>query len=127
MMNNKKLGSKFEQDFCELLRHHKYWAHFLEPYKDGSQPFDIIASKNNTTYAFDCKTCKSRTFPLSRIEYNQELAFNKMLSMGNTNIYFAFLNEDVIYINSAKTLLDLKAQGVKSINIGEYDDYSIFE
>lgn len=84
-MNNKKLGTQFEQEFCELLKQMGYWVHFISPDRTGSQPFDIIAVRNNKPYAFDCKTCESDKFNISRLEDNQIMAFEKWVRCGNTD------------------------------------------
>ena len=45
-MNNKKIGTQFEQEFCNLLAQHGYWVHFITPDRTGSQPFDVIAVRD---------------------------------------------------------------------------------
>ena len=85
-MNNKKLGSAFEQMFCQRLNELGFWAHFVQPDPRGAQPFDVIAVKDTTAYAFECKTLDEAKvwFPYSRLEYNQIFACEKWLSCGNT-------------------------------------------
>lgn len=122
-LNNKKLGNKFEQEFCNLLSKNGYWAHFIEPNKSGGQPFDVIAGKNGKIFAYDCKTNKGNRFRLSRIEDNQELSFNKYINCGNNNCYFAIKKEEDnnIYIIPAMHLINLKNQNVKSVEL--IDEY----
>ena len=95
-MNNKKIGTDFEREFCQLLSDRGYWVHFLNPDKTGSQPFDVIAVKNVTAYAFDCKTCIADTFNISRLEDNQILAFEKWLRCGNTQPMIAVFHKKEI-------------------------------
>jgi len=54
------------------------------PGPDGSQPFDIIAVKAGQAFAIDCKTCVDDTFPITRLEDNQIMAFEKWLRCGNS-------------------------------------------
>lgn len=117
-MNQKKIGSKFEEDFAELLSTHGYWAHIVAPNtKDGSQPFDVIATKNGKFYAFDCKTCNVDHFPLSRVESNQIYAFNKLYSVGTLRFYFAFKTDNGIHLERAAKIIGLKNQGHKYVDI----------
>lgn len=84
-MNNKKIGSDFEQEACSILASRGYWVKFLDPDMTGAQPFDIIAVKNGIAYCFDCKTCVSNTFNINRLEDNQIMAFEKWVKCGNTH------------------------------------------
>ena len=94
--NNQQVGKEFENAFLEHLAKEGFWAHFMNPAPDGSQPFDIIALKNVSgtdkpnimACAFDCKTLKGHRFPLSRIEDNQEGAFEALNRIGVHNTYF---------------------------------------
>jgi Holliday junction resolvase len=95
-MNNKKLGTQFEQEFCTLLAQCGYWAHFISPDRTGSQPFDVIACKDNKPYAFDCKTCESDTFNISRLEDNQIMAFEKWLRCNNEYAYIAVKHKGLV-------------------------------
>lgn len=82
-MNNKKLGSLFEQEACEILKSKGWWVHFMSPDRIGAQPFDIIAIKDNNALAIDCKTAVKRMFNISRLENNQVLAFDRWTRCGN--------------------------------------------
>lgn len=84
MINNKVLGTKYEQEVCDLLAANGFWVHFISPAPDGSQPFDIIAVKQGQAFAIDCKTCADDTFPITRLEDNQIMAFEKWLRCGNS-------------------------------------------
>lgn len=97
-MNNKKLGTEFEKQFCQLLASRGYWVHFIAPAVNGGQPFDVIAVKAGYAYAFDCKTSVTNRFPFSRLEENQKMAFEKWLSCGNTEPRIAVKYNDSIYL-----------------------------
>jgi len=107
-MNNKKLGTEFEKQFCQLLASRGYWVHFLSPDNRGAQPFDIIAVKAGEATAYDCKTCVADTFNISRLEDNQIMAFEKWLACGNTEPRIAVLHNDKIYLISYSHLKQMK-------------------
>ena len=98
-MNNKKLGIAFEKLLCELLAKKGYWVHFIEPKKDGSQPFDVIAVKDDVPIAIDCKTLSDKInwFRFERLEYNQIMAFDKWMLCGNKTAMIAVLWKNAIY------------------------------
>lgn len=104
-MNNKSLGSKFEKDFAEYLSNKKYWVHFIEgAAHTGAQPCDIIAIKRDCVELYDCKTLNNKNglFPLSRIEENQRLAFQRIRECQNTKSTFALAilwNDDIYFID----------------------------
>lgn len=97
-MNNKKLGSQFEKEMCQLLAADGWWTHFITPAADGGQPFDIIAIKAGYPLAIDCKTCVNHIFPLSRLEDNQVMAFEKWIACGNGIPRIAVKYEGRIYL-----------------------------
>lgn len=101
-MNNKSAGTAFEREFAELLAEKGFWVHRLQDNQNG-QPFDIIAVKNGRAYAFDCKDCAGRSFPLSRIEENQRMAMERWEECGNGTGYFA-----VHFIASGTHILPFK-------------------
>lgn len=82
-MNNKRMGTAWEKECCEILKNLGYWVHFFAPDSRGAQPFDIIAVKDGRAKAIDCKTSVKAIFPLSRLEDNQIFAFEKWLQCGN--------------------------------------------
>ena len=84
-MNNKRLGTEFEREVCEILKKDGYWVHFMTPDASGAQPFDIIAAKFDHAVAIDCKTSQSHIFRLDRLEDNQIMAFDKWLECGNNS------------------------------------------
>lgn len=86
-MNNKELGSSFEMTMCEILAKHGYWVHFITPDARGAQPFDIVAAKDTTAYAVECKTLnfRRRFFTTDRLEDNQILSFTRWMRSGNND------------------------------------------
>lgn len=96
-MNNKKLGSGFEQALCETLSKHGFWCHLLNANKAG-QPADIIAVKNGKAYLIDAKVCTNGTFPLSRVEENQDLAMELWKECGNGEGWFALEVDGNVYM-----------------------------
>lgn len=105
-MNNKKIGSDFERETCEMLKNMGYWVHFISPDPaTGKQPFDIIAVKNNEAIAIDCKTCASHIFRIGRAEDNQILAFGKWQRCGNEEAYFLVKHEGKAYMIPFERLL----------------------
>lgn len=98
MTNNKQIGAKFEQEFVEILAKEGFWAHFLAPSPTGAQPFDVIAMVHGCAYCFDCKTSVKPIFPLSRLEDNQILAFDKWLQCGGCTPYVAVKYDNKIYL-----------------------------
>lgn len=96
-MNNKKLGTAFEREVCELLAQEGYWVHFIVPDARGAQPFDIIAVKDGKASAIDCKTCVAKNFNISRLEDNQIMAFDKWLKCGNGMPLLAVKHKDKIH------------------------------
>lgn len=107
-MNNKRLGNEFEKEMCKKLNDAGYWVHFISPDVTGAQPFDIIAVKDNVPFAFDCKTAVKRWFPISRLEINQIMAFDKWIARGNGTPMIAVKYKDGIKIVS---YWELKTKG----------------
>lgn len=97
-MNNRTIGDGFEQELCDLLFEHGFWAHNLKQNSSG-QPADIIAVRNKIAYLIDAKVCSSRGFALSRVEENQELSMTLWEERGNGQGWFAIkLPTDEIYM-----------------------------
>lgn len=109
MVSNKKLGTAFEGEVCDLLSAEGYWVHFIVPDARGAQPFDIIAVKGNNSFAIDCKTCVSEVFNIRRLEDNQKSAFDKWLKCGNTDPMIAVKHKDKIYLISYSELKERKS------------------
>lgn len=97
-MNNKRLGTSFEREFCELLASKGWWVHFLAPSASGGQPFDVIACKDGSCMAFDCKTSASNIFRYTRLEDNQICAFEKWMKCGNGDPLIAIKYNNKIYL-----------------------------
>lgn len=97
-MNNKRLGTQFEKEFVQLLSAHGWWVHFITPAADGGQPFDVIAVKAGAAIAIDCKTSSNHIFPLTRLEENQVMAFEKWIACGNDEPCVAVKYADNIYL-----------------------------
>ena len=96
-MNNKILGTQYEKKICKLLSAMGYWVHFLSPDNRGAQPFDIIAVKDGKAVVGDCKTSSKKTFPISRLEDNQVMAFDKWLACGNSDPILFVLYDGITY------------------------------
>lgn len=97
-MNNKKIGSEFERKVCEILKSLGCWVHFMTPDARGAQPFDIIAVRNGIAYAIECKTLASnqKFFPITRLEDNQIMAFEKWIECGNSMPFIFVSHNGVI-------------------------------
>ena len=115
-MNNKELGTQFEQYVCNMFAQRGWWAHFITPSKVGSQPFDIIAIKDDKVMAVDCKTCNLPNFPLSRVEDNQQFAFDALLWKTNAICGFLVRYRGKIYFldwSSVKTAIFMGHSSIK--------------
>ena len=123
-MINKKLGNDFEQELCEILADHGFWAHNFANRKNG-QPADIIAVKNGKAYLIDAKECTREIFPLKRMEYNQELSMGLWIECGNIDPYFALKARNEIYMVAYTTVMDLIRKGKKQLNFEEMNKYGV--
>jgi len=122
-MNNKKIGTAFENKMCEILANKGFWVHFITPDRTGAQPFDIIAVKKGRAYAIDCKTCENHIFSISRLEVNQMLAFEKWIDCGNYRPLIAVEhNGEVSMIAYSALLRDRKIDLEGLTAIMQYDD-----
>ena len=65
----------------------------MAPSDNGSQPFDVIAVKENKFIGYECKTCATNRFDLKRVENNQYYAIKKALK-NNIDIRFIFKLDD---------------------------------
>ena len=108
-MNNKKLGTAFEQEMVKILSDNGYWVHFISPDNRGAQPFDIVAVKNGIALVADCKTCEDHIFRISRLEWNQMLAFQKWIDCGNgMPVIFVKHNEKIYMVEYDRLVKDEK-------------------
>lgn len=121
-MNNKKLGTAFEREVVDLLSQKGYWVHFITPNERGSQPFDIIASKNNFPLAADCKTSATKLFNISRLEENQIMAFELWHKTGNKYACVFVKYKRKIYEIPYRML-----KGLTKINLEECENFVIYE
>lgn len=97
---NAMSGADFERKLCKLLKVLGFWALQISRSASGAQPFDVIAVKDGKMLAVDCKVCAANTFPLSRIEDNQWLAFRDISTKGGSNVkcgIMVFYNGDVYF------------------------------
>lgn len=118
--NNQQRGKDLENRFIMYLQREGFWAHFMHPAPDGSQPFDVIACKGGITYAFDCKTLKGKRFSLNRAEDNQKMAFQLLNSKGIHNTYFIIESEeDLVHIVPSQSVEQAIQEGRKSIPLEE--------
>lgn len=98
VVNNKKLGNKFEKELCEKLAENGFWAYNF-PNKTAGQPADIIASRNGHPCLIDCKECSNDTFDTIRVEENQQNSMMLWDYTGNGEGYFALrLSDSRIYM-----------------------------
>ncbi len=111
-MNNKRLGTEFEVEFCKLLAGRGYWVHFIAPSPNGGQPFDVIAAKDGKAHAYDCKTSVAVKFPFTRLEENQKLAFERWKKCGNSEPQIAVKYGNSVYLINYSYL---KEQGVVNL------------
>lgn len=122
-MNNRKIGSQFEQELCNELAKNGWWAHFLSQNQTG-QPADVIAVRNNVAVLIDCKVCADNRFALSRIECNQEGAMTLWEATGNAYCYFAMkLNDGRIYMVPFDDLQLRELHGQRTITESEFPRY----
>lgn len=131
MISNKKIGSKFEKDFANFLASKNYWVHFIEGAAYiGSQPCDIIAIKRDFPELYDCKTLnnKSGLFPISRIEENQRLAYERIRECRNPETIFSLAilwNNNLYYVDFDDIDFNKKSIDLKEISPykkGFYDE-----
>lgn len=123
MLNNKKIGSDFEQEFCKILADNGFWVHFITPDRTGSQPFDVTAAKNGIAYAFDCKTCEAPTFSVNRLENNQIMAFDKWLMCGNENAYIAIKHNGNVYLVPYITIIAMKSVKISEVYMMKLEEF----
>ena len=118
-MNNKEIGTDFEKYMCEHLASLGYWVHFISPDKRGSQPFDIIAVKNNIPLAVECKTLSKnvKVFSIDRLQENQKTAFQKWIKCGNEEPLIFILHGDEIRVVEWSRLEQEEKVNVKELEL----------
>ena len=97
-------GREFERWVENKLSDCGYWVHRMAESNTGSQPFDIIALKRHSVFAFDCKVISTKRpyFPFSRVEENQKLAFDKLIKCYKNNLTTGFMiyyEGDIYFLN----------------------------
>ena len=102
-MNNKKLGSRFEAELCEILSKEGFWCHNLAQNSAG-QPADVIAVKCGEAFLIDCKVCSQGKFQYSRIEENQDLSMKLWRDCGNGIGLFALKFDEKVYMVDRESL-----------------------
>ena len=122
IMSNKSIGNEKEKEFAQIFADRGFWVHCLRDNANG-QPFDLIAARNNTAYAFDCKECQGSAFRLSRVEENQDHAMALWAETGNQFSFFAIRFGDRIYLIPNRMLMILKGNGVKQLKETEAAKY----
>lgn len=133
MINSKQLqvGNDTEKMVKEIFKKYGYWAYNTPKSRDGSQPVDIIAIKENINWLIDAKHVDARdvSFPFSRIEANQLTCmdyaknFSKIKNLGFA-IYFERMNI-CVFMHYDK-YLELKSKGKKSVNVSELFDLEAY-
>ena len=121
-MINKKLGNDFEQELCEILADHGFWAHNFANRKSG-QPADIIAVRSGGAYLIDAKVCTYEVFPFKRIEENQRLSMDMWIECGNIEPYFALKARNEVYMVGYSTIKELMRKGKKQLNLEDMNKY----
>lgn len=118
-MSNKKLGSTFEMELCDILSSHRFWVHNLAQNSAG-QPADILAVRNGKAYLIDCKVCSGKGFALSRIEENQDLSMSLWRDCSNGVGWFALKVDGRIFMVSHDRM-KLKALSQSSMSLSEIE------
>ncbi len=128
MKNNKIIGNEFEKEFALYLQEKGMFVYNL-PNKSTGQPFDIIATKNNVFYGFECKHCKGNVFSLSRVEDNQVQVFKKLQKSNTNNYYFVFKCEvfNTIKFCEADYIIDCLRYMRKNIDLSVLKDIEELE
>ena len=132
MMNSKQLqkGNETEKLVCDLFKKYGYWSHILQKGKDGGQPVDIVALKNNINWLVDAKNVEEDiSFPFSRIESNQLTCMDYAYNFAGIKrvgfvIYFARVNK-ICYLPYLK-FLQLKENKRKSVRYDELYDMEAY-
>jgi len=95
-----------EKMVCDKLRWDGFWVYHCQRGTHGEQAMDVIAMRNGVAYLIEVKHCESDSFPLSRVEYNQERTYDRWVQCGGTHVYFA------LYFERHKQLLFVPARYV---------------
>lgn len=110
--DNRSVGNSFEEDLCNILAEHGFWAHNMKQSVHG-QPADIIAVKGVYHVLIDAKVISNDNgFPFSRIEENQRSAMKMFQKRCGQLGYFALkLPDESIWMVTLERMETLKARG----------------
>lgn len=87
-MNNKKIGTNWEEEWAKMLKSMGFGV--MRSRGRKGQSADLIAFKDNVVYFCECKHCDDDLFICDRIENNQKTAPTYFKEWCNcTNYYFA--------------------------------------
>lgn len=89
-----QVGARAERDLAETLRELGWWVLLIPRNKAGQQPFDCIAIKGTRVFAFDIKNVLDPSFPLERIEPDQQIAFSQFEAKTDYRAGFALKAKD---------------------------------
>lgn len=70
-------GREGEKLLAQDLDSKGFWVKLIPDDSRGAQPFDCIAIRSKHVLMLDSKVCGKNRFPMSRVEDNQWLAFEK--------------------------------------------------
>lgn len=113
--SNKALGTAYEEDLARALYEKGFWVHLLRQTEAG-QPADIIACREGKAFLIDAKVCSDGSFPLSRIEENQELAMKAFMDAGGEEGWFALLIDEETYMLPLHFMIAYRAWNGKSLS-----------
>lgn len=107
--SNKKIGNDTEKEFAQFMYQRGWWVHILA-YNQNGQPFDVIMSKDDTTWFLDVKNVESgEDFDLDRIEPNQHTAFQMLISKGTKRCGLAVrFSDGNFYLITYETIMKLR-------------------
>jgi Holliday junction resolvase len=127
-MNNKLLGTRYEEKVAQILYDHGYWVTLLTASRTG-QPADIIAIKGTEVALIDAKFCARDRFELRRVEPNQIRAMSLLEKRSEHTALATFVLgfSTGNYIVSWERISELISQGVKSINLADCEELITLE
>lgn len=126
MIKSKQLqvGNDAERFVKDIFKKYGFWAYNTPKSKDGSQPVDIVAMKDNINWLLDVKHVRTEeiSFDFSRIEANQLTCMDYARNFaGVRRLGFAivFERKNCCYYMTFDKYLELKEQGRKSVRFDE--------
>ena len=133
MIKSKQLqvGNETETVVKNIFKKHGYWAYNTPKSKDGSQPVDVIAIKNDISWLVDAKHVRVEevSFPFSRIEPNQITCLDyakNFAHIKNVGFVIYFERQQKCVFMHFNKFLEMKKQGKKSVNISELLDLEAY-